>query len=71
MADIGTEFAYHPGALVFLTGRVLEHSVPAWEGGERVDIAHYMKDHLHDRMGVPCPHLPFQMFWWKQFGSGQ
>ena len=71
VTDIGAQFAYHPGTLVFLCGKVLEHSVPAWEGGERVVIAHYMKDLLHDRMGFPCPNLPSQTFWWKQFGSGQ
>ncbi|KIM49960.1 hypothetical protein SCLCIDRAFT_146596, partial [Scleroderma citrinum Foug A] len=71
LADLGAQLTYQPGTLVFLTGRVLEHAVPEWKGGERVTVAHYMKDLLHDRMRVPCPALPTQQFWWSKFGSGQ
>jgi hypothetical protein len=34
ITDLGAQFAYHPGTLAFLAGKTLEHSVPAWEGGE-------------------------------------
>ena len=71
LTDVGAEFAYHPGTLVFLTGKVLEHGVPEWEGGERVVVTHYMKDLLQDRLHVPRPTLPSQVFWWSKFGSGQ
>lgn len=71
VTDLGACFTYQPGTLIFLTGKVLEHAVPAWGGGERAIIAHYMKDLLHDRMDVPCPSLPSQMGWWANFGSGK
>ena len=71
VTDLGACFTYHPGTLIFLTGKVLEHAVPAWGGGERAVIAHYMKDLLHDRMDVQCPSLPSQMGWWTKFGSGK
>jgi len=71
LTDLGAQLTYWPGTLVFLTGRVLEHAVPEWKGGESVAVAHYMKDLLHDRMGVPCPSLPSQLSWWSKFGSGQ
>ena len=35
LTDIGAQLTYRPGTLVFLTGRVLEHEVPEWEGGEK------------------------------------
>ena len=70
LTDLGAQLKYWPGTLVFLTGRVLEHAVPEWKGGERVAVAHYMKDLLHDRMHVPCPALPTQLLWWFKFGSG-
>jgi len=48
--DFGTKFTYAPGTSVFLTGKVLVHSVPAWSGGERVVVAHYSKDDVHNRL---------------------
>ena len=71
LADVGAQLAYAPGTLVFLTGKVLEHEVPEWEGGERAVVAHYMKDLLHDRLHVPRPTLPSQASLWSKFGSGQ
>ena len=71
LADAGAQLAYAPGTLVFLTGKVLEHEVPEWEGGERAVVAHYMKDLLHDRLHVPRSTLPSQASWWSKFGSGQ
>jgi hypothetical protein len=59
--DFGAKFTYAPGTSVFLTGRVLTHSVPAWLGSERAVIAHYSKDDVHDRLGVPRPALPTQL----------
>ena len=70
LTDVGAQLTYRPGTLVFLTGRVLEHEVPEWEGGERVVIMHYMKDLVHNRLGVPRPLVPSQLFWWSKFGSG-
>ncbi|KAL6300119.1 hypothetical protein BKA93DRAFT_703213, partial [Sparassis latifolia] len=41
--DLQMELGYCPGTLVGIWGRVLEHSCDAWEGGERICIAHYMR----------------------------
>ena len=59
--DFGAKFTYAPGTSVFLTGRVLTHSVPPWSGGERAVVAHYSKDDVHDRLGVHRPTLPTQL----------
>ncbi|KIK79543.1 hypothetical protein PAXRUDRAFT_161068, partial [Paxillus rubicundulus Ve08.2h10] len=61
--DVKAELAYEPSTGVFITGRILEHVVLRWEGGERVAIAYYMKDKVHDRLGVPRPTLPMQKSW--------
>ena len=41
-----------------LCGKVFLHEVQDWLGGERVCVAHYMKDFVHERLGVPRPALP-------------
>lgn len=68
--DLDAELAYSEGTSVFLTGRVLTHSVPAWAQGERVAIAHYAKDEILHRLGCIQPLLPTQMAWWRSHGSG-
>ncbi|KAI6000232.1 hypothetical protein EDC04DRAFT_2908881 [Pisolithus marmoratus] len=44
-----------PGTMVFLAGKLLTHSVPKWEKGERIALAHYMKDAIHNRFGLARP----------------
>ncbi|KAI6043823.1 hypothetical protein EDC04DRAFT_2599902 [Pisolithus marmoratus] len=44
-----------PGTIVFLAGKLLTHSVPKWEKGERIALAHYMKDAVHNRFGLARP----------------
>ncbi|KIL55906.1 hypothetical protein M378DRAFT_17522 [Amanita muscaria Koide BX008] len=36
LLSLGDNLDYSLGTAVFLTGSMLEHSVPTWEGGERV-----------------------------------
>jgi hypothetical protein len=67
--DLDAQFSYDPGTSIFLTGKVLTHSVPQWLEGERVAIAHYSKDDVHDRLGIPRPALPTQSGWWASYGS--
>ncbi|KAG0698585.1 hypothetical protein DFH29DRAFT_772009, partial [Suillus ampliporus] len=55
LPDVQAELDYFPGAMVYISGRVLEHSVCPWLNGERLAIAHFMKDAVHDRVGVPRP----------------
>lgn len=40
--------------------KVLQHSVRHWNTGERYVIAHFMKDKVQDRVGVPRPAFPLQ-----------
>ncbi|KIJ10451.1 hypothetical protein PAXINDRAFT_16536 [Paxillus involutus ATCC 200175] len=58
VSDIGGSFTYGPGALLYLTGKVLRHSVPEWEGEERVVLTHFTKDAVQDRFLAPRPVLP-------------
>ncbi|KAG6372680.1 hypothetical protein JVT61DRAFT_7440 [Boletus reticuloceps] len=65
--DLEAEFDYLPGSGVWLTGRGLSHSVPLRTKGERVVIAHYAKDDVHDCLGIPRPSLPTQAGWWSRY----
>lgn len=40
--------------------KVLQHSVRHWNKGEHYVIAHFMKDKVQDRVGVPRPAFPLQ-----------
>lgn len=58
--DVGADFAYAPGTLVALSGRVLRHSILDWDKkkspkGERLCFAHFIRDSVHDRLGVKRP----------------
>jgi len=53
--DIGATFSYLPGTGVAIVGKVLRHGVKVWEGGERICQARFMKDAVHDRLGLPKP----------------
>ena len=66
--SLEAEFAYQAGTSALFTGKVLSHSVPKWSEGERIVIAHYAKDNVQDRLGVPRPLLPSQMSWWSKHG---
>ncbi|KIJ58338.1 hypothetical protein HYDPIDRAFT_67266, partial [Hydnomerulius pinastri MD-312] len=39
LCDFKASIGYGPGTLVFLTGRVLRHSVAKWSRGERIVVA--------------------------------
>ncbi|KIK72737.1 hypothetical protein PAXRUDRAFT_177046, partial [Paxillus rubicundulus Ve08.2h10] len=53
-----------PRSVIYLTGRVLMHSIKEWGAGwERAVIAHFTKDAVQDRLGVPCLKLlTFQQY---------
>ncbi|KIK22939.1 hypothetical protein PISMIDRAFT_101553, partial [Pisolithus microcarpus 441] len=55
ISEIGTIFDYKLGTMIYLAGKVLTHSVPKWGKGERIALAHYMKDAVHNRFGLPRP----------------
>ncbi|KAI6032250.1 hypothetical protein BKA83DRAFT_4046108, partial [Pisolithus microcarpus] len=55
ISDLGSIFGYQPGTMIYLAGKLLHHSVPKWENGERIALAHYMKDAVHNKFGVGRP----------------
>jgi hypothetical protein len=69
LADVQATFNYVPGTMVFISGKVLEHSVGSWINGERFVIAHFMKDKVHARVGVQRPAFPMQSFFLQFLGE--
>lgn len=53
--DIQTSFGYCPGTVILVCGRILRHEVMEWEGGERICIAHYIRDVVHQRLEIQQP----------------
>jgi hypothetical protein len=52
VADAGASFEYKPGTAIAICGKLLRHSVPRWNGGERICYAHYMRNNVHNRLQV-------------------
>jgi hypothetical protein len=56
LPDIKTRLLYNPGTVTAVCGKVLRHAVLNWqEGRERLCIAHFMRDRVHDRLSIPRP----------------
>jgi len=53
--ELGLKLSYLPNTAVAIVGRVLRHGVETWDGGERICQARFMKDAVHDRLGLPRP----------------
>ncbi|KAG1732856.1 uncharacterized protein EDB91DRAFT_1084601 [Suillus paluster] len=70
LADVGAELDYYPGTMNFISGKVLQHSIGPWGEGERLVIAHFMKDKIHSRVAVSRPAFPTQAFFLKMVGQG-
>lgn len=51
LPGVGVTLEYGPGTVVGLSGMMLEHSVPNFEG-ERVCYAYFMRDSVHNWAGV-------------------
>jgi hypothetical protein len=78
--DVSAELSYAPGTVVAISGRVLHHSVLDWDEtvspkGERLCIAHFIRDTVHDRLGVEWPdwvtNRPYLQMINKQFRTRQ
>jgi len=69
LADVGAELDYYPGTMTLISGKVLQHSIGPWGKGERLVIAHFMKDKIHSRVEVPRPAFPRQAFFLKMVGK--
>lgn len=58
VAELEAQFLYLPGTLLAVCGKVLKHRVESWAGGERICVAHFMKDAVHNRLGIARPEWP-------------
>ena len=64
LPDIGARLRYLPGTGIFISEKVLRHQVDEWLGGERICGAYFMKDAVHDRLGVARPSWPCLDDYW-------
>lgn len=71
LPDLGTELQYTPGTMIYICGKVLEHGVPRWGDGERIVIAHFVKDKVHDRQSIPRPEFPMDREFLIKVGAGK
>ena len=55
MPDLMAQLLYKPGTVTAVSGKVLRHAVYSWKGGERICIAHFTRDLIHNRLGLPRP----------------
>jgi len=55
--ELGADICFPPGSLIMLLSKMFQHSAD-WTIGERICVAHFMKDQVHDRVGVASPRLP-------------
>lgn len=58
VAELGAEFLYLPATMLALSGKALSHRVKSWGGGERICLAHFMKDGVHNQLHQPRPAWP-------------
>lgn len=50
--DLNAKFVYNPGTVIAISGKVLRHSIEEWDGGERLCLAHFMRNNVHNRLNV-------------------
>ena len=53
--DVHAKIEYKPCTVVAITGKILRHGVASWEGGERICLAHFIRDNIHNRLQLPRP----------------
>jgi hypothetical protein len=56
LPDVGARLLYNPGTVTAICGKVLRHGVSTWdEKTDRLCIAHFMRDSVHNRLNLPRP----------------
>jgi hypothetical protein len=70
IANMGFGMSYAPGTVIAIAGKVLLHEVEKWEGGERICIAHYMRDMVLDWFELPRSEWVQINNYWKHMGMG-
>lgn len=54
LPGIGIGFDYRPGTVMAFSGRLLQHGVSKVKG-DRLCLAYYMRDGVHERLGLEAP----------------
>lgn len=52
MEDLGMDLDYSSGTIVGLCGTVFKHEVRSWGVGDRVCLAHFMRESVRKRLGA-------------------
>jgi hypothetical protein len=66
LRELSLYFPYLPGTMAIICGKVFLHEIvdgeggKGWDGGERICVAHFMKDAVHCRLGLPRPGWPMK-----------
>ena len=55
LPDLEAKLSYKPCTVIAISGKVLRHGVKDWEGGERICVAHFIRDAVHNRLQLPRP----------------
>jgi hypothetical protein len=55
LCNLGLRVRYCRSDVVALTGRILTHEVPIWDGVDRVCLVRYVKADLFKEMGITTP----------------
>ena len=56
LPDIKSRLLYNPCTVTAICGKILCHGVQDWDdGGERLCIAHFIRDSIHDRLELERP----------------
>ena len=50
MRDIDAYFEYTPGTAIAICGKLFNHAVNHWEGGERICYTHFMRNNILNRL---------------------
>jgi hypothetical protein len=50
--DVGLDLNYSSGTVIALCGSVLKHEVRQWGGGDRICMAHFMREAVRKRLNV-------------------
>jgi hypothetical protein len=70
LPDLGAQLGCPPGTMVYILGKVLEHGIPGWGDGERIVMAHFVKDKVHDKQDIPRPTFWTEQDFLNQVGAG-
>lgn len=69
LRELNVHLSYPPGTLSAICGKVLMHEVPDWGKGERICLAHFIKDDVHARFNLPRPSWPNQATYFAFIGK--